>query len=112
MDLDYSKIIKVLNTYGQSGVKQLINIVGVDTGRLKASIEYDINQNNKLHFSWLSYGAFINPWKKKTGWTSKPGYKKVLDNNFYKSLSSDLEKVITKDLSTKLVEDIKKINQK
>ena len=110
--LNYDNIKKILNAYGQQGVNQLITIVGVKTGKLKASIDYTTNsKKGTLKFTWLKYGDYINPCVKKTGWKTTPGYKKVLNKNFYASLANDLSKQIAKDLTTELVKDLKNLNK-
>lgn len=106
-------VLIVLDKYGKLGTKGLIEIAGVKTGRLKSSIKYEINKDNTptLHFGWIWYGKFINPWKKKSGWTTKPGWRKVLSLAFYSKMNDELAKVIAKDITKEIVTDIKKISK-
>lgn len=94
----------ILKKYGARGVREMKAIVGVKTGRLKASLAYNI-QTKSLTFRGLFYGTYYNPWSRKS-----PGIKayidgipgpvrvKVLNTKFYDALAQDLGRDVVQDI--------------
>lgn len=101
MNVKYDNIIKILKKYGIKMVGDLKSVVGVDTGSLKSSIDYvvdaSIEGEPELIIKFNDYGKFINPWIKKTGSSTIPGYKKVISDDT-KTMVKELEKAGAKDI--------------
>ena len=109
----YKNISKVLKSYGQTIVSDLVRVVGVDTGALRKSLSYTVENKNteeaSLILKMLDYGKYINPWVKNTGSRTKPGYITILKRYEYKIID-DLEKAYTKDITVQLMKSFSKFN--
>lgn len=100
------EVDKIVKKYDSLITNKLKSIAGVDTGTLKASI---ITENNgeDLIVSFVDYGVYINPWIKKTGSKSEPGYIEPM-NKLIDKYVVDLEKAYAIDIENMIMKSYKK----
>lgn len=109
-EVKYKKLMKTLEKWGDGTLKKLIQVVGVKTGALKRSLDGEVvikEDGPEYIIKMLDYGKYVNPWVKKTGSKSVPGYITILKQSKAKLLK-DLEKAGVEDIITHIRELKKK----